>query len=72
MKAMTLGRHLVRFVLAGVMVVGGVALDIERGEAHKSITSQYTYNDDVFPIFRDRCSRCHVAGRRGPDVADDV
>jgi hypothetical protein len=66
MKAMTVGRHLVRFVLAGVIVVGGVALDIERGEAHKSITSQYTYNDDVFPIFRDRCSRCHVPGGVAP------
>jgi mono/diheme cytochrome c family protein len=30
------------------------------GEAHKAITSKYTYNDDVFPIFRDRCAQCHV------------
>ena len=62
----------VRVIVAAVLVVGGVALDIERGEAHKAITSKYTYNDDVFPIFRDRCSRCHVAGRRRADVADDL
>src|SRR6185503_11220136 len=36
------------------------------GEAHKAITSKYTYNDDVFPILRDRCSRCHVAGGVAP------
>src|SRR2546425_9799612 len=35
-------------------------------EAHKPITSKYTYNDDVFPILRDRCSRCHVAGGVAP------
>jgi hypothetical protein len=35
-------------------------------EAHKPITSKYTYNDDVFPIFRDKCSRCHVEGGVAP------
>ena len=40
-------------------------------EAHKPITSPYTYNEDVFPIVRDRCGRCHVVGRRRADVADD-
>jgi len=35
-------------------------------EAHKPITSKYTYNDDVFPILRDRCARCHVAGGVAP------
>jgi hypothetical protein len=37
-----------------------------RSEAHKAITSKYTYNDDVFPILRERCSRCHVAGGVAP------
>jgi hypothetical protein len=36
------------------------------GEAHKAITSKYTYNDDVFPILRDRCSQCHVPGGVAP------
>jgi hypothetical protein len=35
-------------------------LPVERAAAHKPITSRHTYNHDVFPIFRDRCSRCHV------------
>ena len=38
----------------------GVALYVEPGDAHKPITSPFTYNDDVFPILRDRCARCHV------------
>ena len=38
--------------------VGG--LRVERTEAHKAITSKYTYNEDVFPVLRDRCGRCHV------------
>ena len=33
---------------------------MSQGSAHKPITSPFTYNDDVFPILKDRCSRCHV------------
>src|SRR5688572_2851372 len=39
---------------------------LEVGEAHKAITSKYTYNDDVFPILKERCSRCHVPGGVAP------
>ena len=35
-------------------------------EAHKPITSPYTFNEDVFPILRDRCGACHVAGGVAP------
>jgi hypothetical protein len=55
-----------RLLLLCALVLAGVALAIERGEAHKAITSKYTYNDDVFPIFRERCSRCHVPGGVAP------
>jgi hypothetical protein len=48
------------------IVVAGFALAVRRGEAHKPITSPYTYNEDVFPIVRDRCGRCHVAGGVAP------
>ncbi|HEY3045204.1 MAG TPA: hypothetical protein VGJ39_14320, partial [Vicinamibacterales bacterium] len=44
----------------GGVVSWGVGLGVERAEAHKPITSKYTYNEDVFPILRDRCGRCHV------------
>jgi hypothetical protein len=37
-----------------------------RGEAHKPITSKYTYNEDVFPILDARCGRCHMAGGIAP------
>src|SRR5947207_4792425 len=46
--------------------VAAMVIASQRGEAHKAITSKYTYNDDVFPIFRDRCSRCHVTGGVAP------
>lgn len=43
-----------------------LALRITTPEAHKPITSKYTYNDDVFPILRDKCGRCHVDGGVAP------
>lgn len=60
-----------RLPLAHVVVAlaaagGALALSTARGEAHKAITSKYTYNDDVFPILRERCARCHVAGGVAP------
>ena len=35
-------------------------------EAHKGITSKFTYNAEVYPIFLNRCGRCHVDGGVGP------
>jgi hypothetical protein len=52
--------------LVCAIVVTGVALAVQHGEAHKAITSKYTYNDDVFPIVRARCGSCHVAGGIAP------
>jgi mono/diheme cytochrome c family protein len=66
MNATTIFRQSLRVVAAGVLVAAVIALDVERGEAHKAITSKYTYNDDVFPIFRERCARCHVPGGVAP------
>ena len=36
------------------------------GEAHKAITSKYLFNEDMFPLFRDHCGRCHVDGGVAP------
>jgi hypothetical protein len=55
-----------RLALVAAAVAAACALSIAPGEAHKAITSKYTYNDDVFPILRDRCARCHVAGGIAP------
>lgn len=49
---------------AGLLVTMLVGAEV--GEAHKPITSKYTYNDDVFPILRDRCGKCHVTGGVAP------
>ncbi|MEO8256384.1 MAG: hypothetical protein ABI868_03475 [Acidobacteriota bacterium] len=48
------------------LVILTLALAGGRPEAHKPITSPYTYNEDVFPILRDRCGRCHAAGGVAP------
>ncbi|HZP48844.1 MAG TPA: hypothetical protein VFB07_09935 [Vicinamibacterales bacterium] len=56
----------VRTTVGFGVVVAALALSMPTGEAHKPITSKYTYNDDVFPIFREKCSRCHVAGGVAP------
>ena len=53
-------------VVLAVLVVAGALLATRHGEAHKAVTSKYTYNDDVFPILRDRCSKCHVPGGVAP------
>jgi hypothetical protein len=48
--------------IAGLaFVILGLTFGTEPGRAHKPITSPFTYNEDVFPILRDRCARCHVA-----------
>ena len=47
--------------LALVVSIASLPLD-----AHKPITSPYTFAEDVLPILRDRCSACHVAGGPAP------
>jgi hypothetical protein len=56
----------IRLLVISALVVLGLAVAVQRGEAHKAITSKYTYNDDVFPILRDRCASCHVPGGVAP------
>jgi hypothetical protein len=36
------------------------------GEGHKAITSKFTFNEDMFPLFRDKCGACHVDGGVAP------
>ncbi|MQA31338.1 MAG: hypothetical protein GEU82_16135 [Luteitalea sp.] len=57
-------RPLVKLSLTAV--AGAMLVAITGVEAHKAITSQYTYNDDVFPILRDKCGRCHMEGGPAP------
>jgi hypothetical protein len=59
-------RPSLRIGFAAIVTAGALAGIVQHGEAHKAITSKYTYNDDVFPILRERCSACHVAGGVAP------
>jgi hypothetical protein len=63
---MALSSSGVRFIVTAGLVFAAVAVATRTGEAHKPITSKYTYNDDVFPIVRDKCGRCHVEGGVAP------
>jgi hypothetical protein len=49
------------FMLAAMLLAAITTVD-----AHKAITSKYTYNDDVFPILRDKCGSCHTDGGPAP------
>lgn len=42
-----------------VAVLIGVCGASDRIGAHKPVTSKYTYNQDVLPIFREKCAACH-------------
>jgi len=59
-------RIFVRVALTVVVLALFAWTATQKSEAHKAITSKYTYNDDVFPIFRDRCAKCHVTGGVAP------
>ena len=48
------------------LAIVGVLLLSPTGDAHKGITSKFTYNADVYPVFLNRCGRCHIDGGVGP------
>ncbi|MGE0812079.1 MAG: hypothetical protein AB7O28_10460 [Vicinamibacterales bacterium] len=53
-------------VMAATALGLALALSTAPGEAHKAITSKYRYNEDLFPLFRNHCGRCHVDGGVAP------
>jgi hypothetical protein len=53
-------------IVATAAVIAAFALSTHVGHAHKAVTSKYTYNDDVFPILREKCTPCHVEGGVAP------
>jgi hypothetical protein len=56
-----------RHAIVGLaLLVLFLTLGVESGRAHKPITSPFTFNEDVFPILRDRCASCHVPEGVGP------
>jgi hypothetical protein len=56
-----------RAVAQAVMTATLVAfVCVAPGGAHNPVTSPYTYNEDVFPILRERCGQCHMPGGVAP------
>lgn len=55
--------HIVIVAAAAALlaIAGSATID-----AHKAITSKFTYNDDIYPILRDKCGKCHVDGGPAP------
>jgi hypothetical protein len=63
---MTTRRYVPHAAAAAIL---GVALAVSMpatGEGHKAITSKFTFNEDMFPLFRDKCGACHVDGGVAP------
>src|SRR5712691_1479437 len=56
--------HLLVAMVAGILGVGFVGS--ASVQAHKPVTSPYTYNEHIFPILREHCGRCHVEGGVAP------
>lgn len=52
-----------RFASIAVLLL---VLGYARANAHKPITSKYTFNQDVLPIFHGRCGTCHIDGGIAP------
>src|SRR5216683_292667 len=44
----------------GSAIAVAMALGAHRLDAHKAVTSRYTYNEHIFPILRDKCGRGRV------------
>lgn len=56
----------IRFItmfVAGIVILSFFATTTD---AHKGITSKYTFNDDVYPILQNKCGRCHAEGGAAP------
>jgi hypothetical protein len=63
---MTRHTMLNRTCTAWALVFAGLVSAARSGEAHNPRLSKYNYNDDVFPILRDKCGACHVDAGAAP------
>src|SRR5437867_13002769 len=59
-------RRIGEIAAASTAAVAVFALTFARPQAHKPITSKYTYKDDVFPIVSARCGGCHGPNGAAP------
>jgi hypothetical protein len=61
-----MGNRGITAIVSGIATVAVAVIATATIDAHKGITSKYTYNDDVYPILRDKCGRCHAEGGAAP------
>src|SRR5262249_62216694 len=59
-------RHVATALVSSVAAVAVAVIATATIDAHKGVTSKYTYNDDVYPILRDKCGKCHAEGGSAP------
>ena len=52
-----------RFIALAAVLVLCVAVGLD---AHKPVTSKYTFSEDVYPIVKEHCGGCHVTGGIAP------
>jgi len=50
----------------GVLVVGVLGVMESSPHGHTPIASRWNFNEHLYPVFRDRCSSCHVEGGIAP------
>ena len=55
-----------RHKLVIVATITTVILIVAVTDAHKPITSKYTYHQDVYPIFLNQCGGCHAPDAVSP------
>ena len=53
-------------LVASLVVVTIIAIWSGHGEAHKPITSPFTFSEDVLPIVKAHCAACHAPGGVAP------
>ena len=58
--------HTTAWIVGGAAAVGLALITATTIDAHKGNTSKWTYNDDIYPLLRDKCGRCHVDGGAAP------
>src|SRR5437763_1761487 len=58
------------YLFMAVAIALGLTVTTQHTDAHTPVTSKYDYNRDVFPLLRDHCAACHVAGGGARGLCD--
>ena len=66
MSRLSIARRAVLALVAVCVVCGAPDWLVQRVDAHKPVTSKYTYWEDVYPIVKEHCGSCHAPGGIAP------